>query len=129
VPITKWNPDSVIQKALDEEEKRMGKAVLTVEREVKILLNKSGRGTPSAPGQPPHKQSGELQRSIHSEVKRDRTSVTGVIYSDSVKARRLELGFVGKDSAGRTIDQAPRPFLRTGLNNTRGKVAKILGSK
>ena len=41
-------------------------------------------------------------------------------------ARRLELGFAGLDKLGRIYNQAPRPYLRAALQQTRGRLAKIL---
>ena len=36
---------------------------------------------------------------------------TGVVGTNVVYARRLELGFVGQDKLGRTINQKPRPHI------------------
>jgi hypothetical protein len=128
VPITKWQ-DKLIQKAaLDVAEQRMKLATVVVQGEVKKLLNVGGP-EPSEPGEPPHKQSGRLYGSIHTTVERTADSVSGAVYSDDKKAARLELGFVGKDSAGRTIDQKPRPFMRPGFKNAMDKVKKILGGR
>ncbi len=60
-------------------------------------------------------RTGELERGtrIVEHARRDRRGVVGrwgvvgVVY-----ARRIELGFQGKDSAGRTVDAPAFPFLR-----------------
>lgn len=126
-----WNPDTVVKMALRQAEKRMVTATLLVEREVKQSLNVSNRGgtEPSPAGSPPRKGIGELQRSIVRVVKRGSRDVRGFIGSTSKKARRLELGFVGKDSLGRTYDQQPRPFLRPAFHQSLDRVKKILGAK
>lgn len=38
-----------------------------------------------------------------------------VVYSDAPQAHRLEYGFIGTDSAGRHVEQAPRPHFRPAL--------------
>lgn len=38
-----------------------------------------------------------------------------VVFSDDPQAHRLEYGFIGTDSAGRYIEQAPRPHFRPAL--------------
>ena len=129
--IRKWEPEKVIKATLLEQEKRMGRACALVQREIKTLLNVGGGRDriPSAPGEPPHKQSAKLYGSIHFAVKRDKDSVLGIIYSNDKKARRLELGFVGKDSLGRTYDQKPRPFMRPGFETSKPAARRILGVK
>jgi hypothetical protein len=77
--------------------------------------SKSGRRyglDPSKEGEPPKVVSSMLKKSIRGRVKRMRNLVRGAIGSALVYARRLELGFVGVDTAGRTINQGPRPYLR-----------------
>lgn len=127
--VTKWNPKPIMEAALKLEEQRMGKACAVVQGNIKTLLNKGGGRAhkPSAPGEPPRKQTGRLYGSIFFMVKREENQVYGVIYSNDVKARRLELGFVGRDSLGRTYDQKPRPFMRPGFEKSKTVVAKILG--
>jgi hypothetical protein len=129
MPVIKWTPEVVIKAALDRQEVRMGQACAVVQGAIKTLLNRGGGShhVPSDPGEPPHKQSGRLYGSIFFSVNRKDNQVTGVIYSNDPKARRLELGFVGRDSLGRTYDQKPRPFMRPGLANSRDRIKKILG--
>lgn len=112
-------------------EERMARACPIVVRNVKTLLNKraSKRDPSSAPGEPPRKQTGRLYDSIFFKVEREKDEVIGVIYSNDIKARRLELGFVGVDSLGRRYDQKPRPFMRPGLAESKPALKKILGGK
>jgi hypothetical protein len=131
VPIRKWNQEAIVEAALKEEERRMALAVQVVIGNTKRLLNRGNPkgNNPSLPGEPPKKVSARLFNSIAGRVTRVALQVVGVIGTDVKYARRLEKGFVGKDSAGRTIDQKPRPFLAPGLAMSMTKVKKILGSK
>lgn len=43
-----------------------------------------------------------------------------------VYARRIELGFKGTDSAGRTYDQAPAPYVRPAYDETVPKIAAFI---
>jgi hypothetical protein len=128
VKITKWNADKVEAKATQIMERRVALASVVVQGEVKRKLNRSNRGgtEPSAPGQPPNKGSGDLQRSIFQEVTRVGKMVHGFVGSRLLKARRLELGYVGRDRLGRTVDQKPRPFLRSTLVEQRDRLRSIL---
>jgi phage gpG-like protein len=62
-----------------------------------------------------------LQRSIHVEMNEDWT--VAVIGTDLPYARRIEYGFVGKDSLGRTYNQAAQPYFRPPLENNKKKYA------
>jgi hypothetical protein len=128
MPVKEWNPAVVIEGAMKRSEERIAKACPVVVRNIKVLLNKKGEG-PSSPGESPRKVTGRLYDSIFFKVVRENDEVVGYIYSNDIKARRLELGFVGKDSLGRFYDQAPRPFMRPGLANSHDQVKKILGGK
>ncbi|MBA7558320.1 hypothetical protein ES705_51119 [subsurface metagenome] len=100
----------------------------------------------SAPGQPPAVDTGRLRASISSNwtgsgmakgkvkspaeaddgVGQPTKELTGVVGSNVVYARRLELGFVGADSLGRIYNQLPRPYLRPALHKNEKKIAKLL---
>lgn len=129
--IEKWNPAGIIEATLDITEKRMGKAVAVVQRQIKTSLNIGNPGgkNPSAPGEPPRKVTARLFNSIFTKVIRNGSQIIGVVGTNVVYGRRLELGFAGRDSLGRQYNQAPRPFIRPGFFNTRDKVKQILGAK
>lgn len=131
-------PDGPRKKAMEVMEARMGLAVQRIVREVKLLLNIGGGSlhAPSNEGEPPHKQTARLFNSIApgapeslSGVERTDTKVIGTVGTDVVYARRLELGFVGIDAAGRNVHQGPRPYLRPGWAGAKTDVKKILGAK
>lgn len=126
MPVTAWLPDAIVDGALKRTEERMAKACVVVARNIKSLLNVRAK-QPSAPGEPPHKVTGRLYDSIFFRVERDGKEVIGIVYSNDKKARRLELGFVGKDSLGRVYDQKPRPFMRPGFANSKDQIKKIIG--
>lgn len=131
MPVTKWYGEKIVEAALDVEEKRMEKAGEVVVGNVKRLLNRgnpTGKN-PSAPGEPPRKVTARLFMSITKKIIRTKTDITCWVGTNVKYAQRLEKGFVGKDSAGRTIDQKPRPFLVPGLANSMAAVKRILGAK
>lgn len=66
---------------------------------------------------------GNLRRSLHAEVTEvGDHDVEVAVGTDVVYARRIELGFEGTDSLGRTYHQSPRPYLRPALDETKGEV-------
>lgn len=129
--ITKWNPNGIMDAALEITERRMQEAVVLIQTDIKISLNVGNPGgkTPSAPGQPPRKVTARLFNSIFGKVVREGSQVIGVVGTNVVYGRRLELGFAGKDSLGRQYDQAPRPFIRPAFARNRDRVKRILGAK
>lgn len=68
--------------------------------DVKKTLGVEGYGVPSKPGQPPHKQTGELQASVSYEV--DKKAMAVKVFVDHPAAFYLEFG---------TRTMAARPFL------------------
>lgn len=124
-----WTPSVIEAAALKRTEQRMQVANQVVVGNVKRLINRGNpRGTnPSAPGEPPKKVTARLFNSIASRVERQGKQVIGIVGSALKYARRLELGFVGRDSLGRNVDQAPRPYLRPGLTMSLQRIKKIIG--
>jgi hypothetical protein len=68
----------------------------------------------SMPGEPPRKQTGQLRRSIATEVR----SLVGRVGTNLLYGRHLELG---------TRHMAPRPWLRRALAESRQQIEAILG--
>ena len=54
---------------------------------------------------------------------------TGVVGTNVEYAKRLELGFVGEDSLGRTINQKPRPHIIPAYEKHRLKILAKFGGK
>jgi hypothetical protein len=80
----------------------------------------------------PTSRTGQTERSIAGKVySNQRTLVKGRVSPDNglgtplAHARRLELGYYGVDKAGRLYNQAPRPYLRTGLMKSKDKATQI----
>lgn len=67
----------------------------------------------SAPGESPANDTGNLVRNITTNY--DAGRLMGTVNVGTEYGARLEYGFVGQDSLGRTIDQLPRPFARPAL--------------
>ncbi len=124
-----------------EERRRLERAAMVVEREAKRLLSVSGTGTrgkggvikravktakkkiygafPSAPGEPPHKQTGELRRSVAHEVLASVARQIARVGTNRPWGKYLQLG---------TRFIKPRPWLDVALKNTTGTVKSILGA-
>lgn len=72
----------------------------------------------------PTRRTGNLMRSIGPPVTvtKTRERVEVAVGSSMEYARRLELGFMGRDSKGRYYHQGPRSFLRPALDENTEKV-------
>lgn len=71
---------------------------------------------PGAPGEGPRRLTGAYQRSIQRRTIHRSTRSSSHIGSNAVQARRLEFGFKGTDSRGRTFDQQPYPHFGPALD-------------
>ncbi|MHB8483864.1 MAG: HK97-gp10 family putative phage morphogenesis protein [Nitrospiria bacterium] len=74
-------------------------------------------------------EGGRLKASIKKEVLTKGFHITGRVYVDEKDvpyAKRIEFGFIGKDSLGRMYHQAPRPFIRPAWDLNKVAVDKIL---
>ena len=78
----------------------------------------------SAPGEAPASDSGNLVNNITAVYNLEEG--WGEVQANTEYAMRLEYGFVGEDSLGRSYDQAPRPFLRPALVNQRDAIVNNL---
>jgi hypothetical protein len=122
----KWNAEQVRTRARALVSRNLDVAGLFLRDEIKRDINRGNiRGTdPSAPGEPPKKVSGELFRSVVAHpVEARGTMLVKRVGAGKVYARRLELGFVGTDKAGRRVSQAARPFVRPAIRRNR----RVLG--
>lgn len=111
----------------------MERAALWVEGEVKRSFQPgTGRASKrggkihraSAPGEPPAVDTGRLRSSITHDVQVQGNEVVGLVGTNIEYARRLELGFVGTDRLGRTVNQAARPFLRPAVFNNKAEIIR-----
>lgn len=134
----KWNANRVAKRYQKEMTTRMTKATSYLQGQVKKKIRRGQpvrRTTggvlvgldPSKPGEPPKKVTGHLSRMIHRRVDVRGGTITGIVSADTPYARRLELGFTGADALGRIVNQAPRPFLRPALKESRAVLKRILG--
>lgn len=67
-----------------------------------VKANASGRPGPRA-------ITGEYRRSINMDIRRGALGTVGVVGTNAAQGRRLELGFSGTDSMGRSYNQPPFP--------------------
>ncbi|MFI1100253.1 HK97 gp10 family phage protein [Streptomyces melanogenes] len=72
--------------------------------ETRIKARASGRPGPNAP-------TGDYRRSWTHTVQASGETVTGMVGTNKPQGRRLEFGYVGTDSLGRTYDQQPYPHV------------------
>ncbi len=80
-------------------------------REARALLDVTGAGEPSAPGEPPRRQTGQLRDSLRVEIARNRLSAT--VGTDLDYGAHLEFG---------TQDMAPRPWLQPAAQNAAPRI-------
>lgn len=138
MPIVSWTPERVMTATVKQIERGLTLGMLAVHATAVKKLStgqavertKSGRLRglgPSTPPDPPHVLTGRLRQSIAFEVTVEPNAVVGRVGTNVVYARRLELGFVGTDALGRTINQAARPYLRPSLAENREEIMRMLG--
>lgn len=65
-----------------------------------------------------------LERSIHNEPMPE--SLAFKVCTDEPYAKRIERGFVGKDSLGRRYNQPAQPYMRPALNLNRERIFEIV---
>lgn len=124
----KWNGPQIVAKVGDIMEKRLRRAAEFLVGQIRKALNQPYPPA-SRPGQPPHKRTGILASSIAYEIHRAGDRITATVGSHVAYARRLELGFVGTDAAGRNYNQAPRPFIRPTTKANAAAILAILRGK
>ena len=71
---------------------------------------------PGQPGEGPRRLTGAYQRSIQRRTIHRATRSSSHVGTNAVQARRLEFGFVGTDSLGRTYDQQAYPHFGPALD-------------
>ena len=71
-------------------------------------------------------KTGTLRRSVHVEMTTEGLRQVALIGTDAPYARRLERGFIGKDSLGRVYNQAAQPRWRPAWDNNLPKYQRIL---
>lgn len=136
-----WNGPAVVAAARAEMILRLRRAGQAVVDETKRLLNRSQPTTsgadgkrrrglsPSLPGEPPKRLEGTLINSIRPRLLEFPHELVLQVGTPVIYGRRLELGFVGTDTKGRNVKQAPRPYLRKALANMRNVIPQILGTE
>lgn len=129
--ILSWNAGAFEDKTAQQVARGVTQAVIFLEGEARQLVSEPGP-EPSAPGEPPHRQKGNLRADISFEAATiDGATIRGAVgvVEGSIAAayaRRLELGFVGIDSLGRHYHQEPRPFLRPAVLRNREKIVELI---
>lgn len=111
-----------LNRARTEVEKAIARSTIRVEREASRLVNQHAGPTKmnpdrpaSQPGEPPHKRTGTLARSLDSETYRKGGQFFGRMGTNLLYGRFLELG---------TQRMAPRPYLRPALDVNRKRIVE-----
>lgn len=86
-----YNRDAFLSHVVEAGKAGLQAAIIPITASISRTLNMGGPGTPSAPGQPPHKQTGELAGSWQSEAQ-TRSDMTIRAFSHDPKAKWLEYG-------------------------------------
>jgi len=68
---------------------------------------------------------GRLRDSIDYQVMEDAQQITWIISPHTEYANRIEFGFVGTDSLGRTYNQAAQPYMRPAWDESQAQVFQI----
>lgn len=109
-----WNGEAIKRKIEAETMRRLDASAIAVENHARKLISVEGttqskpggklsyNKSPSAPGEPPHVQTGQLRGSVAHE----RTGMIARVGTNLKKGRALELG---------TSKMAARPWLRRAL--------------
>jgi HK97 gp10 family phage protein len=126
------NINKVLKKIDNASTKQMKKALEHNKKAVEAKLGKTGSGrtykvpgtdrtyTASAPGQPPARYRGILEKSIKIEVEQTANGPQGKIGSTAFQAYWLEMG---------TRNMRPRPFLENTLREEERTTKQILGQR
>lgn len=95
--------------------KRVSTQSVPMTRRYGLLVQTQARA--NASGRPgPRAITGHHRRSITSKTTVTPAAVEAIIGPTSPQGRRLELGFVGVDSAGRHYHQPPFPYLQPAMD-------------
>lgn len=92
--------DKVLAEMCEHLSRNMAEAVDHVADDVKQSIGKPGT---SAPGEPPRKDSGDLQARIKSRVEVTDDKGSGVVSAGTDYAAELELGFVGRNESDHMV--------------------------
>jgi phage gpG-like protein len=107
------------------------KQSLAIGQEIEWRTSKKGKRypvgkDPSKPPDPPHTLLGRLKQSIANVVNIGHRDIKGYVGTNVEYARRLELGYVGRDARGKQINQEPRPYLRKAIWENGPKIVKLI---
>ncbi|OLN21710.1 hypothetical protein BTO30_13485 [Domibacillus antri] len=95
--------------------------------EYKVPGTKQTKHRASAEGEAPAVLFGQLRNSFAVEFDRDKKYIQAYVGVRGVPyARRLELGFTGKDSLGRAYNMQPRPYFYVTYEQQRNEIKKIM---
>lgn len=111
--IVSWNGDKANEFVRRQTVMAVKRVCIEIVRKAKYLLSVPGP-TPSSPGEPPHKQTGQLRMSVAYEVDERSEPIQARVGTNMIYGMFLELG------TRRGI--SPRPWLRRAAYETQERV-------
>jgi hypothetical protein len=112
-----WNGGSFLATAENAIERAVSRATIKLQGNVTEDINRESSPPASAPGEPPHVDTGTLGASIDHETYRTKADFIGRVGTNVKYGRWLEEG---------TTRMAPRPYLRPALDRIRPAFEKDL---
>lgn len=109
---TEWNPDLVVNEAVEKLHPKIAKAARAVKRDIQDAISIWGPPR-SLPGEPPHRDTGALWKSFYVDEPEKGAADIG---SDSPYVLYLEFG---------TDKMEPRPHMRVNLIKNQHRFSKI----
>ena len=113
--------DEVLRSANNEIEKAIAIGTIQVQNESKRLVNRFSGPPASKPGEPPHKRTGTLDRSIDIETFTRGKDFVGRVGTNLNYGLWLEIGTTSTDGGTK---MAKRPYLRPALDNKRKAIIR-----
>lgn len=131
MPITEWKDKDLKRVIRNATSKGMRRAVKMLRDEARADLSGPAGSTE---GEPPGRVDSDLIKAVKHKVNRPPWGVQGVVGiidnpEQAAKGARLAEGFAGKDSAGRTRSEGPRPWLVPVVERNADKVVSIITSE
>jgi len=147
----KWYTEKQIKRIMNDEVKKLHLAAHVLVDDVKtsftmfkvskaegrkLVRRRKGRSKKasnyhvvSKPGEPPAVDTGKLRQSITYNVAFFGRNIILRVGSNMKYARRLEWGFMGRDSLGRNVKQLPRPWLYPAYRRRKQQIINLLSGK
>jgi phage gpG-like protein len=112
--------------AMNKFARDLGKIVADIQKNERTAVKLAGNEYKSDVQKIIQYKTGTLRRSVHVELTTEGLRQVALVGTDVPYARRLELGFMDKDSRGRVYHQAPAPRWRPAFDNNLPKYRAMM---